>query len=49
MSDQPRTNNIFHNLVGQDHPSICKLIETLQADCAPIIEVLIQDERGIRP
>ena len=56
MSDQPRTNNVaegwnnkFHKLVGQDHPTVWKLIEVLQAECERVTRILIQDERGIRP
>ena len=56
MLNQPRTNNAsegwnnkFHSLVGQDHPSVWKLIETLQRECARVSAVLLQDERGVRP
>ena len=56
LSDQPRTNNVaegwnnkLNNLVGQNHPSIWKLIECLQAECARVSCILAQDERGIRP
>ena len=56
MLNQPRTNNAsegwnnkFHSLVGQDHPSVWKLIETLQRECACVSAVLLQDERGVRP
>ena len=55
MSDQPRTNNIcegwnnrFHTLVGQDHPSMWKLIEIVYKQFAHVTGVLIQDERDIR-
>jgi len=55
MANQPQTNKIckgwnnrFHTLVGKNHPTICKLIETLQAECARISGILIQDEHGIR-
>ena len=41
-------NNRFHTLVGQNHPTTWKLIETLQAECAPF-GVFIQYERCIRP
>ena len=36
-------------LIGQDHPTICKLIEVLQTDCSRVHSILMQDERGIRP
>ena len=56
ISDQPRTNNAaegwnnkFHSLVGQDHPKVWKLFETLQCECSRVNAVLIQEERGIRP
>ena len=39
----------FPSLVGQDHPTIWKLIEVLQAECARVDAVLLQDDRGIRP
>ena len=56
LADQPRTNNIsegwnnkFHGLVGHDDPTVWKLIECLQAECARVASVLLQDERGVRP
>ena len=56
VSDQPRTNNIsegwnnkFKALVGYTHPSIWKVIECLQGECARVTRVILQDERGIRP
>lgn len=56
LANQPRTNNIcegfnnkFMQLVGQDHPTIWKLIEVLQAECARVSTVMLQDDRGIRP
>jgi len=51
IADQLQINNIceswnnrFHTLVGQDYPTIRKLIEILEAECARINGVLIQDE-----
>jgi len=51
MSDQTQTNNIckgwinrFHTLLGQDHSTIWKIIETLQAGCAFITGVLILND-----
>ena len=56
LANQPRTNNVsegwnnkFRNLVGQSHPTVWKLIECLQAECARVSAVLLQDERGVRP
>jgi len=56
LADQPRTNNVsegwnnkFHGFVGHDHPTVWKLIECLQAECARVTTTLLQDERGIRP
>ena len=55
MADQPRTNNVcdgwnnkFHSLVGHSHPTIWKLIETLQVEANRIASILIQSDRGIR-
>ena len=55
MTDQPRTNNVcegwnnkFHSLVGHSHPTIWKLIETLQVEANRITSILIQSDRGIR-
>ena len=55
MADQPRTNNVcegwnnkFHSLVGHSHPTIWKLIETLQVEANRITSILIQSDRGIR-
>ena len=31
------------------HPTVWKLIECLQAECARVSAVLLQDERGVRP
>ena len=42
-------NNIFHTLVVQDHPSIWKLIETLQAECAPVTGVPFKIEVVLDP
>jgi hypothetical protein len=56
LDDQPRTNNIsegwnnkFSSLVGEQHPSVWKLIETLQQECERVTTILLQNERGIRP
>ena len=55
MADQLRTNNVcegwnnkFHSLVGHSHPTIWKLIETLQVEANRIASILIQSDRGIR-
>lgn len=56
ITDQPRTNNTsegwknkFHCLVGQDHPTVWKLIETLQREYSCISAILWQDKGGIQP
>jgi hypothetical protein len=56
LDDQPHTNNIsegwsntFSSLVGEQHPSVWKLIETLQLECEPVTTILLQNERGIHP
>ncbi len=56
LNNQPRTNNIcegwnnkFFRLVGHANPTVWKLIECLQADAATVDEILLQQERGIRP
>ena len=56
LVDQPRTNNVsegwnneFQSLVGQSHPTVWKLIEYLQVECARVSAVLLRDERGVRP
>ena len=56
LHDQPRTNNIsegwnnkFSSLVGEQHPSVWKYIETLQQECERVTTILLQNERGIRP
>jgi hypothetical protein len=56
LDDQPHTNNIsegwsntFSSLVGEQHPSVWKLIETLQLECERVTTILLQNERGIRP
>jgi len=56
LNDEHRTNNVcegwnngFVNLVGHDHPSIWKLIESLQKESARIHLLAVQDSRGIRP
>ena len=56
LADQPRTNNAsegwnnkFQSLVGQSHPTVWKLVECLQVECARVSAVLHQDERGVRP
>ena len=56
LDDQPRTNNIsegwnnkLSSLVGEQHPSVWKLIETLQLECEPVTTILLQNERGIHP
>jgi len=55
MDNGARTNNIckgwnngFANLVGQDHPSIWKLIENLQKEEARVHIKVLKDERGIQ-
>ena len=40
---------ISRTIVGQDHPTIWKLIETLQVEHQRVVSILLQDERGIRP
>ena len=56
LDDQTRTNNIsegwnnkFSLLVGEQHTSVWKLIETLQQECERVTTILLQNERGIRP
>jgi hypothetical protein len=56
LNGDPRTNNIcegwnngFAHLVDQNHPSIWKLIESLQKDAARVHITAIQDARGMRP
>ena len=56
LADQPRTNNVsegwnnkFQSLVGQSHPTVWKLIECLQVECARVSDVLLQDECCVRP
>ena len=41
-------NNHFRTLIGHDQSTIWKVIEILQAECACITRVLIQEEHGIR-
>ena len=41
-------NNKFHSLVGHSHPTIWKLIETLQVEANRIASILLQSDRGIR-
>ena len=41
-------NNQFHSLVGHSHPTIWKLIETLQVEANCIASILLQSDRGIR-
>ena len=49
LDDQSRTNNNkFSSLVGEQHPSVWKLIETLQQECERVATILLQNERGIR-
>ena len=55
MADRSRTNNVcegwnnkFYSLIGHSHPTIWKLIETLQAEAARINSTLRQSDRGIR-
>ena len=55
MADRPRNNNVcegwnhkFHSLIVHSHPSIWKLIETLQAEAARITSTLLQSDRGSR-
>jgi hypothetical protein len=52
---QTRTNNIsegwnnkLFSLVGEQHPSVWKLIQTLQQECERVATILLQNERGIR-
>ena len=40
-------NNKFHSLVGHSHPTIWKLIETLQVKANRIASILLQSDRGI--
>ena len=42
-------NNKFSSVVGEQHPSVWKLIETLQQECERVTTILLQNERGIRP
>lgn len=56
LADEPRTNNVsegwnnkFQSLVGHSHPTVWKLIECLQVECARVSGILLQDERGVRP
>ena len=46
LDDQPRTNNIsegwnnkFSSLVGEQHPSVWKVIETLQQECERVATI----------
>ena len=55
MSNTARTNNIcegwnngFANLVGQQQPSLWKLIENLRKEEARVHVRVVQDERGVR-
>lgn len=41
-------NNAFSNLIGQNHPSIWKLIENLQKEEARVHIRFVQNERGIQ-
>ena len=41
-------NNKFHSLEGHSHPTIWKLIETLQVEANRIASILLQSDRGIR-
>ena len=41
-------NNKFHSFVGHSHPTIWKLIETLQVEVNRIASILLQSDRGIR-
>ena len=52
---QTRTNNIsegwnnkLSSLVGEQLPSVWKLIETLQQECERVATILLQNERGAR-
>lgn len=56
LAGEPRTNKIcegwknrLSSLVGHHHPSIWKLIDCLQAECAHVTGVLLQYELGVRP
>ena len=40
---------MFQSLIGQSHPTVWKLIECLQVECARVSAVLLQDERGVTP
>lgn len=55
LINDARTNNVcegYNNclayLVGQKHPSVWKLIETLQMEAARVHVLVIQDARGMR-
>ena len=55
LDDRSRTNNIcegwnnkFACLVGTVHPSVWKLIECFQAECARVTAVLLQAEISVR-
>ena len=56
MRNECRTNNIcegwnngFGHFVGSSHPTIWRLIEALQKDCAKVHILVLQDERGMQP
>ena len=55
-ANQPRTNNVsegwnnkFQALVEHNHPTEWKLVKCIQAECARVCGILLQDERGILP
>ena len=56
LANQPQTNNVsegwnnkFQSLVGHTHPKVWKLVECIQAECARVCGILLQDEIGILP
>lgn len=56
IDDEDRTNNLceswnfaFHELVGHDHPTIWKAIESIRKDQALVATALIKDSRGEPP